>query len=243
MTFERSGAPVPAEPGAPGLLPDAGTTEPISPAMRLQILSTEHWSLLASRSLAWNEVFGRAGMFLSALSGAIVALALVGQGTGFGPSFAGFAIVILPVVLFLGVTTFVRLGASNYHDAQCVIGMNRIRGAYLELAPELGRYFVMSPHDDTRGVGITMAFPPGHNQFAHILAATPSVISVVNGVILGALVGLIALQIGSGGTVALVAAVAGFILTFAAHAAWGRAAVARAQERVQPLFPSPPDES
>jgi len=27
-----------------------------TPAMRLQILSTEHWSLLASRSLAWNEV-------------------------------------------------------------------------------------------------------------------------------------------------------------------------------------------
>jgi hypothetical protein len=47
--------------------------------MRLQILSTEHWSLLASRSLAWNESFSRGGMFLATLSGAIVALALVAQ--------------------------------------------------------------------------------------------------------------------------------------------------------------------
>ena len=37
--------------------------------VRLQILSTEHWSLLASRGLAWNELFSRAGMYLSTLSG------------------------------------------------------------------------------------------------------------------------------------------------------------------------------
>jgi uncharacterized membrane protein YeaQ/YmgE (transglycosylase-associated protein family) len=241
MTFERSSAPVPAEPGPPALSIDAGTSEPASPAMRLQILSTEHWSLLASRSLAWNEVFARVGMFLSALSGAIVALALVGQGTGFGQSFALFAIVILPVVLFLGVTTVVRLSASLYHDAQCVIGMNRIRGAYLELAPELARYFVMSPHDDARGVGITMAFPPGHIQIVQILAATPTIASVINSVIVGALVGLIAGQLAPGGGIVLVVSVAGFIATFLAHAAWGRAAIARNQARVQPVFPSPPE--
>ena len=31
----------------------------------LQILSTEHWSLLSSRSLAYNEALTRGGMFLS----------------------------------------------------------------------------------------------------------------------------------------------------------------------------------
>ena len=36
--------------------------------VRLQILTTEHWSLLASRGLAWNESFSRAGMYLSTLS-------------------------------------------------------------------------------------------------------------------------------------------------------------------------------
>ena len=104
-------------------------------SMRLQILSTEHWSLLASRSLAWSESFSRAGMFLATLSGAIVALALVAQATDFGDGFLLTAMVILPVVLFVGTATVVRLGDSNYHDAICVIGMNRIRHAYLELAP------------------------------------------------------------------------------------------------------------
>ncbi|HEY4748751.1 MAG TPA: hypothetical protein VIH38_14345, partial [Steroidobacteraceae bacterium] len=70
--------------------------------MRLQILSTEHWSLLASRSLAWNESFSRAGMFLTTLTGAIVALALVAQASAFGEAFTLFALVILPVVLFIG---------------------------------------------------------------------------------------------------------------------------------------------
>ena len=48
-------------------------------ALRVQMLATEHWSLLATRSLSWNEAFSRASMFLSLLSGAVVALALVAQ--------------------------------------------------------------------------------------------------------------------------------------------------------------------
>ena len=96
--------------------------------MRLQILATEHWSLLASRSLAWNESFTSAGMFLSTLSGVMVALALVAQVSAFGNAFVRFAVVILPVALFVGVTTFLRLDGSNYHDALCVAGINRFAG-------------------------------------------------------------------------------------------------------------------
>jgi hypothetical protein len=103
--------------------------EPAPVSLRLQILSTEHWSLLASRSLAWNESFSRAGMFLTTLTGAIVALALVAQASAFGEGFTLFALVILPVVLFIGLATFLRLGVANYHEAMCVIGMNRIRAA------------------------------------------------------------------------------------------------------------------
>ena len=76
MSFERpSGAPPPAE-APPGLI-TGDSAVPV--AVRLQILSTEHWSLLATRSLTWNESFSRSSMFLSALSGAVVALALVAQ--------------------------------------------------------------------------------------------------------------------------------------------------------------------
>src|SRR5438477_4543519 len=94
-----------------------------SPALRLQILTTEHWSLLSTRSLSWNEAFSRATMFLSVLSGAVVALALVAQATAFGDGFATFALLILPVVLFVGVVSFARLVAINHEDVAWVVGM------------------------------------------------------------------------------------------------------------------------
>jgi hypothetical protein len=58
----------------------------VTDAVRAQILATEHWSLLSTRSMTWNEVFSRAGMFVTVLSAAVVALALVAQVTAFGPA-------------------------------------------------------------------------------------------------------------------------------------------------------------
>jgi hypothetical protein len=74
-------------------------------------------------------------MFLSALSAAVVALALVAQATSFGEGFVTFALLILPVVLFLGVATSVRLAEINHEDVRWVIGMNLLRHAYREGSP------------------------------------------------------------------------------------------------------------
>ena len=107
-------------------------------AVRVQILATEHWSLLATRSMTWGEVFSRAGIFLTVVSAAVVALALVAQATDFGDGFYVFALLVLPIVLVLGVGTLVRLGDALTEDVRLVFGMNRLRHAYLEIAPELG---------------------------------------------------------------------------------------------------------
>jgi hypothetical protein len=88
--------------------------EDATPQMRLQMMSTEHWSLLASRNLAWTESFSRASMFLSTLSFAILALALIGQVSGFGEDFRLFALVVLPIVLFVGVGTVISIGSSSW---------------------------------------------------------------------------------------------------------------------------------
>jgi hypothetical protein len=101
MEHQPSGGP---QPGGSTEHPDSAAR-----ALRVQILATEHWSLLATRSLSWNESFARASMFLTLLSGATVALALVAQATAFGEGFAVFALLILPVVLFIGLATYVRL--------------------------------------------------------------------------------------------------------------------------------------
>src|SRR5690606_37767055 len=158
-------APEPATATSPRPHPDQ---------LRLQMMSTEHWSLLASRNLAWTEVFARASMFLPALSFATVALALAGQASGFGEEFRIFALIVLPVVVFLGITTTLRMDNANHHDAMRVLGLNRIRAGYLEMAPDLERFFVMGTTDDIAGIGKTMGGLPNRPSFVDIFAATPT---------------------------------------------------------------------
>ena len=61
-------------------------------AAKLQILATEHWSLLATRSLTYTEALSRVTIFLAILSGAVIALALVAQADSFGRTFISIAI-------------------------------------------------------------------------------------------------------------------------------------------------------
>jgi len=243
MSFERPIGPGAEPPPTPA--PGAGETAPaggVTPAMRLQILSTEHWSLLASRSLAWNESFSRAGMFLSTLSGAIVALALVAQASAFGEGFRLFGLVILPVVLLVGIGTLLRMGISNYHDAICVIGMNRIRAGYMELAPELRRYFVMGTTDDYRGVNLTMAVQPGTSMAVQMLASTPLLVTVLNAILVAAIVAMIALQVGANTVPALALGGVGFVITIAIFMWYANRDIQRVITAHQPLFPAfPPD--
>jgi hypothetical protein len=99
-------------------------------ATRLQILATEHWSLLATRSLTYTEALNRVTIFLAILSGAVIALALVAQADHFGTAFSAIAIFLLSVVVFTGITTISRLNALNRDDYRWVVGMNRLRNAF-----------------------------------------------------------------------------------------------------------------
>jgi hypothetical protein len=208
-----------------------------SPAMRLQILTTEHWSLLSTRSLSWNESFSRASTFLSVLSGAVVALALVAQATAFGDGFVTFALLILPVVLFVGVASFARLVAINREDVGWVVGMNMLRHAYLEMAPELRDYFITGSNDDERGVMATFGATPGPGSFAHVFVTTPGMLAVIDGVVGGLLVGIVALRLGSPMLVAVALGVAVALLTCALLVVHQYRGVVRPRGRRPARFP------
>ena len=126
-------------------------------------------------------------MFLSTLAASIVALSLIAGVDGFNDPFFVVALVVLPVDLFVGIGTWLRMGAANYHDAITVAGMNRIRAAYLEIAPDLAPYFVMGVHEDESGIGITMAVPPGTAPIVHLIAGTPTLVMVLNAIVTGAI--------------------------------------------------------
>ncbi|MBA2718093.1 MAG: hypothetical protein H0U52_02465 [Chloroflexi bacterium] len=237
MTFERNPGPPAEHVPIPNVQPGQ---EPTPVQIRLQILSTEHWSLLASRGLAWNESFTRAGMYLTTLSGSIVALSLIGGVDGFNDPFFVVALVVLPVDLFVGIGTWLRMGAANFHDAIAVAGMNRIRGAYLEIAPDLAPYFVMGVHDDAPGIGITMAVPPGTAPFVHLIAGTPTLVMVLNAIVAGAIGAIAALRfVGTGApvTVLLAAGIAAIVLAVEMSSA--RRKIVRGQRALEPMFPTP----
>lgn len=138
---------------------EARPNPPEAASARLQILSTEHWSLLATRSVTYMESFTRVSMFLSVLTGSVVALALFAQVDHFHETFLVAAIFILLVVVFVGLVTISRVNALNRENFRWITGMNRLRHAYLEMYPDLEPYFVASSHDDLRGFGLTMSLP------------------------------------------------------------------------------------
>jgi hypothetical protein len=236
MSLERMPGPIGSEP-APPAIGDGGAGSPV--ALRLQVLATEHWGLLATRSLAWNESFTRAGMFLSALSGSIVALALVAQATAFGSEFQTFALLILPVVLFIGIATFIRMGISNYYDALCVVGMNRIRHAYLQITPEVEPYLVLGTYDDQEGVNRSMGVPPNTNFILEVLVSTPFVVLVINVVIAGVLGVLVAEELGLGQPGTIIVAVVAGVVVLGGLALSASRGIATAFAAFRPKFPRP----
>lgn len=161
----------------------ADTEDMARRGQRITILSTEHWNLLATRSLSWSESFSRANMFLTVLSGAVVGLALVAQATDFGEGFSLFALLILPVVLFVGATTFVRLVEVNNEDVHWVYGMNLLRHAYLDMEPDLEPYFVSGAASDAAAIVKTYGSHGTGTVLGHALVTTPATIAFVNAMV------------------------------------------------------------
>jgi hypothetical protein len=64
----------------------------------------------------------------------------------------GIALCVLPVVLLLGLATFLRLVEADIEDAWLVRGMNGLRHADIDLDPHVHKYFVSSHHDGAAGV-------------------------------------------------------------------------------------------
>ncbi len=231
---------------------DATTVPPLSDragitdAVRVQILATEHWSLLATRGMTWNEMFSRAGMYLTVLSAATVALALVAQATEFGSGFRLFALLVLPVVLVLGIGTQLRVGDARSEDVWLIVGMNRLRRAYLELAPELEPYFLTGHHDDVAGIMRTymidvMQTPGSAARISpgRVLASTPVMVGIINGAVAGVLAALVAEALGSPTALSAAVGFAAGLTYVVAFATVPLRQVARVRREWRPSFPSP----
>jgi hypothetical protein len=206
------------------------------------LLAAEHWSLIAARSLIWNEAQSRATVFLTVLSASIIALGFAADATGFGDETTTLALVLLPVVFLLGIAAYVRMVQINTEEFQLVLAMNRLRRAYLTLEPGLERYLTTGHHDDERGVIATYMFdhPSRHWMLAHFLVNTPTIIATVDAALAAAIVVLLLQAAVAPTAVAAAGGVAAFLVAWATLFRLQLPAL-RPFRRHTPRFPTPPD--
>jgi len=151
--------------------------------------STEHFNLQTARALTVSEANGRASIYLAALSSNLIALAFIGQMSRLGVAFYAFALILLPVLAFVGTVTFLRLVQSSVEDIAFAHRIALLRSYYLRVSPELEPYLVV-----LRG---TQAAPfhgaPGAWQLALTAAG---MVAVVNSVVVAACTGLVVVAAG-----------------------------------------------
>ena len=206
----------------------------------LQILSTEHWSLLSARSLAYNEAFTRGGMFLSFLSMSFVALALLSQAMSFDQQFLVIAAIVLTFDLIIGLTTYGRIIGANADDLRAVHGMSRIRHGYTQIAPIVTPYFVTGIHDDPTGVMIGYGSPPTTYPAVIFYGLTTSggMIGLISAMVGGVLAGVLALIVGGSGGLATVVAIVGTVAVFTVQAVLTAGAIDCVSASLPVLFPT-----
>ena len=153
------------------------------------IMTTEHYTLQTGRSMTIAEANGRASLFVGAVSSGLVALALVGQLSHLGTAFFVFSLVVLPTLFFMGVITFERVLESGSDDLIYARGINRIRHLYLEYAPQMQPYFILSSHDDT---SLPMeSLEATHGSRWQVFLSMAGMVAVINSVLAGSFMGLL----------------------------------------------------
>jgi len=160
------------------------------------LLATEHWSLLGTRSMTWAEVMSRITILLTVASAGLVVLALVAQSSGFGTPFWVLAIGLNASLLTLGTLTGIRVSLASQEDAQLVLGMNRLRAAYVALAPEIAPYLTAGAADDVPGLFKTYTLGAPRPLWAHVMGSTNFFLSTFNSILAGVLGALVTHQAG-----------------------------------------------
>jgi hypothetical protein len=227
-------------------LSESGSSRPSEPVVSLddprvvQILATEHWSLLASRSLAYNEAFARGGMFLTFLSMSFVALALLAQAMSFGDKFLTVAAILLAFDLVIGLVTYFRIDGANVDDLRAVHGMARIRHGYTEIAPIVAPYFTSATHDDTASVVTAYGSPSsgGIGLLLYGLTTSGGMIALITSMVGGVFAAVLSLIIGASGELAVWIGVGGGVAVFAVLYVLTAGSVTRHQATMTVLFPA-----
>jgi hypothetical protein len=125
--------------------PETAGTDEEPRSATVAFLTTEHFTLQGARASTIAESTGRATMFLGSVSGGLIALGLVASAARLGTAFYAFALVLLPLLAFVGVVSFERTLQSGIEDYGYARRIARLRAYYFDQAPELLPYLLSVP--------------------------------------------------------------------------------------------------
>jgi hypothetical protein len=125
-------------------------------------------------------------MFLTSVSGGLIALGLVATATRLGTAFYAFGLVVLPLLTFVGVVSFERTLQSGIEDHGYARRIARLRAYYFDQAPELLPYMLSVPATERLSVlGLPRSRWQGWRSIAGMVA-------VITAALAGSAAGLLA---------------------------------------------------
>jgi hypothetical protein len=210
----------------------------------LQVLMAEHASLVSARSLAYNEAFTRAGMFLQALGMSFLGLSLLGAALGFTRDVLVIAMVVVAFDVLIGIATFRRVADTGREDLSAMQAMNRIRHGYVSVAPGSKRFITAGTYDDLPGVMGSYGFTDTSTSsrigdIAYGVSTSLGLVGMVLAVVSGVLASLVALAAGGSLPVAVIVGIATTIVVFALLVRWALGAARANQAAMSVRFPAP----
>lgn len=173
----------------------------------LTALTTEHFVLQTARSATVTESVGRATIFLSTLSAALIGLGFVSSTKSLVKPYLG---AVLPTLVVVGLLTFLRLVQTMVENEVDLQRIQRIRTYYHERLAAGQDFFADAvARDPVRAAWAVVGNKPGRRQ---MLLTTAAMVGALNALLVGLSITLLsgllgvppAVAIGIGVVVALV---------------------------------------
>ncbi|MFJ8582142.1 hypothetical protein [Micromonospora sp. NPDC093277] len=180
----------------------------------LTAVTTEHFVLQTSRSATVAESVGRATVFMSTLSAALIGLGFVSSSGHLLKPYLG---AVLPTLVITGLLTFARLVQNMVEDTLGRMRIQRIRAYYHRQLAGEQKFFA----DAVAGGDMQAAWPQVgvHPRRGHALLTTAAFVGAVNALLLGLgaalLSGLFGATLGPAIAVGVVVALVAFAVQIA----------------------------
>ena len=105
-----------------------------------------------------------------------------------GTAFFVFSLVLFPALFFMGLFTFERVLQAGIEDLIYARGITRIRQLYLEHAPQMQPYFILSAHNASGQSLLDVGINPFWWQ---VFLTAAGMIAFINSMLVGVFAGLL----------------------------------------------------